>query len=151
MRWLRCFGLIWTKHALALLCAAGAACRPRDPAKLREDVLAMRRKMVDAHAGKSELFDLKHDPGGLVDVEFIVQYLVLAHSQAQPRLLGNLGNIALLRIAGELGLIDPGQAKAAGNAYRDTARIDESLSKRSLEVVSILDRFFADPEGTPGK
>ena len=59
----------------------------------------MRRKMRDAHGNKGELFDLKHDTGGLVDVEFLIQYLVLGHSHDHPRLTGNLGNIALLRIA----------------------------------------------------
>jgi glutamate-ammonia-ligase adenylyltransferase len=43
----------------------------------------MRQKMMDSHATRGDLretvFDLKHDPGGLVDVEFIVQYLVLGY------------------------------------------------------------------------
>jgi glutamate-ammonia-ligase adenylyltransferase len=47
-------------------------------------VIAMREKMADAHANKSALFDLKHDRGGLIDVEFIVQYLVLGHAHATP-------------------------------------------------------------------
>ena len=50
------------------------------------------------------LFDLKHDAGGMVDVEFAVQFLVLAHSRtSMRRSRANVGNIALLRIAGELG------------------------------------------------
>ncbi|THF55613.1 bifunctional [glutamate--ammonia ligase]-adenylyl-L-tyrosine phosphorylase/[glutamate--ammonia-ligase] adenylyltransferase [Pseudothauera rhizosphaerae] len=91
---------------------------PRDLAELRREVLEMRQKMRDAHAGKSELFDLKHDDGGLVDVEFLVQYLVLGHAHAHPQLTGNLGNIALLRIAGELGLIPADLAAACGDSYR---------------------------------
>lgn len=86
----------------------------------------MRRKMRDAHGSKGELFDLKHDAGGLIDVEFLIQYLVLGHSHDHPQLTGNLGNIALLRIAGELGLIDPGQARAAGNAYREYRRLQHA-------------------------
>ncbi|MDD3528669.1 MAG: bifunctional [glutamate--ammonia ligase]-adenylyl-L-tyrosine phosphorylase/[glutamate--ammonia-ligase] adenylyltransferase, partial [Gallionellaceae bacterium] len=77
---------------------------PRDPDALRADVLAMRRKMHDGHPNSSALFDLKHDPGGLVDVEFAVQYLVLANSARHPELTANRGNIALLGIAGALGL-----------------------------------------------
>jgi glutamate-ammonia-ligase adenylyltransferase len=80
-------------------------CMKRDLDTLRAEVLAMRRKMRDAHGSKGELFDLKHDAGGLIDVEFLIQYLVLGHSHDHPQLTGNLGNIALLRIAGELGLI----------------------------------------------
>ncbi len=101
--------------------------QPRDLAKLGEEVVAMRRKMVDAHASKSETgFGLKHDPGGIIDVEFIVQYLILGHAHRHAELTGNLGNIALLRIAGELGLIDPAQAKAAGNAYREFRRLQHA-------------------------
>lgn len=90
----------------------------RELEPLRQEVLSMRAKMRDAHAGKSELFDLKHDSGGLVDVEFLVQYLVLGHAHAHPELTGNLGNIALLRIAGELGLIPAGLAARCGDSYR---------------------------------
>jgi glutamate-ammonia-ligase adenylyltransferase len=75
----------------------------------------MRQKMVDAHASKSETeFDLKHDPGGIIDVEFIVQYLVLGYASQHPSLTGNLGNIALLRMAAELGLIEPQQGRSSG-------------------------------------
>ena len=101
--------------------------QPRDLAKLKEEVVAMRQKMVDAHGSKSETgFALKHDPGGIIDVEFIVQYLILGYAHRHAELTGNLGNIALLRIAGELGLIDPGQAKAAGNAYREYRRLQHA-------------------------
>lgn len=98
-------------------------CLRRDPAALRAEVLAMRQKMMDAHANKSPLFDLKHDRGGLVDVEFIIQFLVLGYAADYPRLTGNLGNIALLGIAGELGLIPADLARCAGDAYRDFRRL----------------------------
>jgi glutamate-ammonia-ligase adenylyltransferase len=101
--------------------------QPRELAKLREEVVTMRQKMYDAHASKSDThFGLKHDPGGIIDVEFIVQYLVLGHAHRHASLTGNLGNIALLRMAGELGLIDPAQAAAAGNAYREYRRLQHA-------------------------
>lgn len=101
--------------------------QPRDLAQLRTEVLAMRQKMLDAHALNSPTeFDLKHDSGGIVDVEFIVQYLILGHAHVHGQLTGNLGNIALLRIAGELGLIPPEQASAAGNAYREYRRLQHA-------------------------
>ena len=103
----------------------------RDLAKLREEVLAMRLKMVDAHGTKGDererVFDLKHDPGGLVDVEFMVQYLVLGYSHQFPELTGNLGNIALLKIAADLGLIPPDLAETVRNAYRDYRRMQHEL------------------------
>ncbi len=113
--------------------------QPRDLAKLREEVVAMRQKMVDAHALNDEThFKLKHDWGGIIDVEFIVQYLVLGYACRHPELTGNLGNIALLRMAGELGLIDPAQAAAAGNAYREYRRLQHAKRLSSTPKAPIL-------------
>jgi glutamate-ammonia-ligase adenylyltransferase len=110
---------------------------PRDPAELAADVLAMRRRMRDGHPNRSGLFDLKHDRGGMVDLEFIVQFLVLAHAHAQPRLLGNLGNIALLRIAGELGLVDVRLAGEAGDAYRRFRKLQHELRLNNAEFARV--------------
>ena len=73
------------------------------------------------------MFDLKHDPGGLVDVEFIVQYLVLGFSHAHHELTGNKGNIALLRMAADAGLIPSELAETVRNAYRDYRRMQHFL------------------------
>jgi glutamate-ammonia-ligase adenylyltransferase len=106
-------------------------CQKRDPAKLREDVLAMRQKMLDAHATSEDqrhvMFDLKHDPGGLVDVEFVVQALVLGHAWEHAELTANRGNIFLLRLAAETGLIPESQARSVGNAYREYRRMQHAL------------------------
>ena len=102
--------------------------QPRDLAKLREEVLVMRQRMLDNHASNSdEFFDLKQDPGGLIDVEFIVQYLVLGYAHAHERLCANLGNIALLGIAAELGLIPPTLADPARDAYREFRRLQHAM------------------------
>jgi glutamate-ammonia-ligase adenylyltransferase len=111
--------------------------RPRDRALLAAEVLKMRKRMHDGHPNRSGLFDLKHDDGGMVDVEFIVQYLVLAHAHDEARLLGNLGNIALLRIAGELGLIDAALARAVGNAYREYRRLQHRLRLNGAEFARV--------------
>ena len=99
----------------------------RDLAKLREEVLAMRERMADGHPNKTDLFDLKHDKGGLVDVEFMVQYLVLGYAHEHPSLCGNLGNIALLHMAGELGLIPTEQASTVADTYREYRRLQHGL------------------------
>ncbi|SUB32248.1 bifunctional glutamine-synthetase adenylyltransferase/deadenyltransferase [Neisseria gonorrhoeae] len=54
----------------------------------------------------------------MVDVEFIVQYLILAHARQYPQLLDNYGNIALLNIAADCGLIDKTLAGQSRTAYR---------------------------------
>jgi glutamate-ammonia-ligase adenylyltransferase len=90
----------------------------RDIDRLRLEVLEMRRKVHAGHLNPGPDFDLKHDAGGMVDIEFIVQFLVLAFSCTHPLMIGNLGNIALLRIAGEVGLIQASIAQEVGDAYR---------------------------------
>ena len=92
--------------------------QPRELEKLRDDVVAMRHKMSAAHANKGEDFELKHDPGGLIDVEFIIQYLVLGHAHRYPDLARNLGNIALLHMCGDLGLIPADLAARCSDSYR---------------------------------
>ena len=90
----------------------------RNIEQLRSEILEMRRKVHAGHPNANPEFDLKHDAGGMVDIEFIVQFLVLAYAHQHPKLIGNLGNIALLQIAGEIGLIAPEAAQSVGDAYR---------------------------------
>ncbi|MGB3816735.1 bifunctional [glutamate--ammonia ligase]-adenylyl-L-tyrosine phosphorylase/[glutamate--ammonia-ligase] adenylyltransferase [Achromobacter pulmonis] len=110
---------------------------PRDTAKLREEVLAMREKINAGHPNNTEKFDLKHDAGGMVDVEFVTQYLVLCHAGSHPVLVRNLGNITLLRLAGEAGLIDPGLATRAGDAYRTLRRVQHQLRMQGVEKARV--------------
>ena len=95
----------------------------RDQAALAQEIVAMREKLRAAHSVKPDLFDVKHSAGGMVDVEFAVQYLVLAHARQHPVLLGNVGNIALLLHAEQAGLLPTGVGQAAGSAYRELRRI----------------------------
>ncbi|MGA7951645.1 MAG: bifunctional glutamine synthetase adenylyltransferase/deadenyltransferase, partial [Thiobacillaceae bacterium] len=99
---------------------------PTEQARLKEEVINMRQKMRDGHPNTSGLFDLKHDPGGIVDVEFCVQYLVLAHARAYPRLLANVGNIALLKRCGEAGLLPAELASASADAYRELRKLQHA-------------------------
>ena len=92
--------------------------QPRDIDQLRLEILEMRRKVHAGHPNANVDFDLKHDAGGMVDIEFIVQFLVLAYAHKYPQLIGNLGNIALLRIASDVGLISQEAAQSVGDAYR---------------------------------
>jgi glutamate-ammonia-ligase adenylyltransferase len=108
---------------------------PRDLPALAAEIRAMRQRLRDAHPVRADRFDLKHSPGGMIDVEFVVQYLVLAHSARFPALRENAGNIALLQRAQAAGLLPPGLGEAAANAYRQLrqwqhrARLDEASSQ----------------------
>jgi len=165
-RYQRSSAWIWEHQALtrARFCAGDAAIGARFEAireevlrqdrsgrepELREEVVKMRKRMHDAHPSLSERFDLKHNDGGMIDIEFIVQYLVLRHAYQHPQLTANKGNIALLRMCGELGLIDPALAKGAADAYRlmrklqhqvrlqgqDNARVDPALVASHADTV----------------
>ncbi|MDO4683092.1 MAG: bifunctional [glutamate--ammonia ligase]-adenylyl-L-tyrosine phosphorylase/[glutamate--ammonia-ligase] adenylyltransferase [Lautropia sp.] len=99
----------------------------RDRTRLASDIREMRQKMHDGHPNDSGLFDLKHDPGSMVDIEFMVQYLVLAWSAHFPELMDNRGNIELLRRAGTAGLIEAGLARAVADAYRRYRQLQHEI------------------------
>jgi glutamate-ammonia-ligase adenylyltransferase len=107
-------------------------CQPRDLAALRNEILEMRRKMHDGHPNGSGLFDIKHDSGGMVDIEFIVQYLVLAYAHQYPQLTANIGNLALLKLAGELGLIPIELAEQTRTLYRTLRQTQHRMRLNDL-------------------
>lgn len=102
-------------------------CRPRELATLGREILSMRDKMRDAHPNASGLFDLKHDRGGIVDVEFVVQFLVLGHAQRHAGLTANIGNLALLKLAAGLDLLPDDLADGAHAAYREFRRLQHAM------------------------
>jgi glutamate-ammonia-ligase adenylyltransferase len=116
----------------------------RDPIALRDEVVHMRERLREAHACGPHQFDIKHSPGGMIDVEFAVQYLILAHSHRHPELLDNKGNIALLDRAEAAGLLPAGVGHAAGQAYRELrriqhrARLDDAPTKLSDERLALI-------------
>ena len=116
----------------------------RDPDSLRDEVLGMRQRMRDAHPSPAGHFDLKHGLGGMIDIEFAVQYLVLAHSHAHPELLDNKGNIALLQRAEAAGLLPTTVGAQAAQAYRALraaqhhARLNEASTTLAPEAQSAL-------------
>lgn len=109
---------------------------PREPALLRAEIIAMRERLRAAHPASGALFDVKHGAGGMVDVEFSVQYLVLAHSAAHPGLRENKGNIALLVRAEDAGLLPAGVGRAAADAYRHLRHVQHRarLNEESTRV-----------------
>ncbi|PTE01339.1 bifunctional [glutamate--ammonia ligase]-adenylyl-L-tyrosine phosphorylase/[glutamate--ammonia-ligase] adenylyltransferase [Pandoraea apista] len=110
---------------------------PREALPLAQEIVAMRRKVLEGHPNPGKLFDLKHDRGGMVDIEFTVQYLVLLYSGAHPALLRNAGNIALLREAAQLGLIDAKLADDAAAAYRTYRKRQHKLRLDGVEAARV--------------
>ncbi|WP_369584566.1 bifunctional [glutamate--ammonia ligase]-adenylyl-L-tyrosine phosphorylase/[glutamate--ammonia-ligase] adenylyltransferase [Kingella oralis] len=116
--------------------------QPRNIGSLKSDILAMRHKITATHPADNQ--NVKYARGGVVDVEFIVQYLVLAHSHEAPELLENYGNIALLGMAAQRGFIPPAQAAAAQNAYRRYRQIQHNKKLRDLARAAVNEALLAD-------
>jgi [glutamine synthetase] adenylyltransferase / [glutamine synthetase]-adenylyl-L-tyrosine phosphorylase len=116
-------------------------CAPRERAALRDEILAMRQRVAAAHRSPADSFDVKHSAGGMVDVEFAVQYLVLLYAHAHADLLHNSGNMALLHTAERLGLLPTGLGQSAASAYaqlrqkQHSARLDERSTRFTLEEI----------------
>jgi glutamate-ammonia-ligase adenylyltransferase len=88
----------------------------RETAPLAGDVAAMRARIFREH-GKRDPFELKHHPGGVVTLEFLAQYLVLAHAAMQPSLLHRTTEEVFVE-AGRLGLLDAAEAATLVRALR---------------------------------
>ena len=143
---------VWEHQALtrARFCAGDAAIgerfeaireevlrQKRDEAELKREVQAMRKKLHDAHPNRSQLFDLKHDAGGMIDIEFIVQTLVLQHACKYPQLTADIGNIALLKLCGELGLIDRELSIEVSDAYRKFRKLQHQIRLQGEEQARV--------------
>lgn len=111
--------------------------RKRELRSLKSEILGMREKMHAAHPNKSGLFDLKHDRGGMIDIEFAVQYLVLGFAAKFPDLTGNLGNIALLKMSAEHGLVPMDLAEKARSAYREYRRLQHALRLNGAQYARV--------------
>lgn len=128
----------------------------RDDNGLRSDILSMRQKMLASHPPVEA--QVKHARGGIIDVEFIVQYLILSQSHHCPELLENYGNIALLKMAAERGLIDAETARLTRRAYRhyrkqqhrnklydgETTLVDDTLLAHYAAVKRLWQAVFGE-------
>jgi glutamate-ammonia-ligase adenylyltransferase len=91
-------------------------CRQRDPAVIAADVAEM-RQAIAREKGEKERWDLKYAAGGLIDLEFIAQYLQLVHAAATPELL-DTSTARVLDKAWRLGLLPAEEAEVLRPAVR---------------------------------
>ena len=109
--------------------------------ELKHEIIAMREKMFPTHPPHNE--NVKYARGGVVDVEFIVQYLVLSQAAHCPELLENYGNIALLKMAAERGLIDSELARLSRRAYRYYRKQQHNTKLRDADKAEVNDELLA--------
>ncbi|MFY8274292.1 bifunctional [glutamate--ammonia ligase]-adenylyl-L-tyrosine phosphorylase/[glutamate--ammonia-ligase] adenylyltransferase [Pseudoalteromonas sp. SSDWG2] len=112
--------------------------QPRDTEKLREDVVQMREKMRQ-HLSKDSpmMFDLKQGAGGMTDIEFITQYLVLAYAHHYPQLVTYSDNIRILEAAAQCGCISEQQAQELIYAYCHYRGLYHVLSLRNQDKLMV--------------
>jgi [glutamine synthetase] adenylyltransferase / [glutamine synthetase]-adenylyl-L-tyrosine phosphorylase len=92
---------------------------PRDVVKLQNEVVEMREKMrTNLDKSNPQQFDLKQGLGGIVDIEFMVQYAVLRWAHEHPQLLAWSDNIRLLEALAKLGLLDNQAAERLMGIYK---------------------------------
>lgn len=141
--------------------------RARDLEQLRKDVADMRRKMREqlgseakAKSKNTALFNLKQDAGGIVDIEFMVQYAALAWASKSPDIIRYTDNIRILGSLEEAGLLDADSVAhliAAYKAYRSTGHSlalqrqeavlegDNHFTEERAQVTAIWDRVIGHP------
>jgi len=133
--------------------------RDRDKATLQQDVVKMRLKMRDnLSKGSALLFDIKQDIGGIADIEFIAQYLVLANSHQYPLLTQYSDKIRIFEALSSHGLLTTEASKCLESIYcqyRNTGHrfalqnkpniiaIDVFEKEREM-VINIWDQLFGD-------
>lgn len=116
--------------------------RPRDPNALRADIVAMRERMrKELLKPKAGHFDLKQDQGGMVDIEFLVQYLVLLNAQQYPELVRWSDNVRQLQALSENGIVNENMAYFLRHAYLVYRATTHRLNLQDQAVRIAGDRF----------
>ncbi len=97
--------------------------RPRERAIIASDVAEMRRAIA-LEKGEGDVWDLKYAAGGMIDIEFIAQYLQLVHAASRPDIL-DVSTLQVLDNAARLGLL----SQSAGEVLRPAARLYHDLTQ----------------------
>ncbi len=112
--------------------------------QLREDILAMRERMRTEHGKPREgQFDLKHDRGGIADIEFLAQYWVLRHVCERPPLAEFSDTIRQLESVGSAALVDHRVIDRLVDAYRACRSASHHLSLEQHSAVVDAGEFAA--------
>lgn len=117
---------------------------PHDDADLKQQVLDMRDRMKNVYRYVEGEFDLKKSLGGMIDIEFIVQYLILKHAHTYPVLLKNAGNVSILNSCSKAGLIPEDLAKATGEAYLTLRK-----AQHAIRLQGVADAKVSEAQMSP--
>lgn len=108
-------------------------CQSRETEEVRSSIRDMRNKMLDSIHDKSEgEFDIKKDIGGLIDIEFVVQYLVLCHANDYPQICEYTDNIRILDACAAVGVLELTVVNELKEIYLKYRKYLHQLSLRLL-------------------
>ncbi|MCP4757090.1 MAG: bifunctional [glutamate--ammonia ligase]-adenylyl-L-tyrosine phosphorylase/[glutamate--ammonia-ligase] adenylyltransferase [Proteobacteria bacterium] len=121
--------------------------QPRDKETLREEIRSMRARMRKEH-GQTEpgLFDIKRGRGGIVDIEFLVQYLVLLHAHENDEFARWTDNVRLIGTLNKTRILENETANLLRGAYLNYRSQVHKLSLQEKSAVVALDHFGDLPE-----
>jgi glutamate-ammonia-ligase adenylyltransferase len=110
-------------------------CQARDPQVVKQEVVTMRQKMWEnLSSKKSEVFDIKKDPGGITDIEFIVQGLILMHAAQYPSLVEWSDNIRQLESLQKADVLPAHEAQQLADIYREMRSCIHTRSLQELDA-----------------
>ena len=117
-------------------------CKPREEKELKTEVREMREKMR-THLGTTEQhrFNLKIDEGGIGDIEFLSQYLVLNYAHQYPKMTTWSDNVRILELAANYQIMDSQEAEQLTRAYIDMRNEIHQLSLQLLPS-TVDDSYF---------
>ncbi|MEK6750484.1 MAG: bifunctional [glutamate--ammonia ligase]-adenylyl-L-tyrosine phosphorylase/[glutamate--ammonia-ligase] adenylyltransferase [Pseudomonadota bacterium] len=115
--------------------------RTRDPATLRTEVRDMRERMRKEMDKNPARFDLKHGRGGVVDIEFMVQYWVLREAQRAPQVAHYTDNIRQIEAVAAAGVLDADTATRLADIYRLYRKEIHTLTLQEAAAVVSADQF----------
>lgn len=120
-------------------------CQPREGETLKTAVREMREKMR-AHLGNKhrDRFDIKADEGGITDIEFITQYLVLRYAATRPDLTRWPDNVRILALMAEDNILPEEEARALTHAYVTLRDELHHLALQTMPGHVALDRFVEE-------
>ena len=122
-------------------------CLPRDEATLKKSVVDMREKMRDHLGGKkADRFMLKQDAGGITDVEFLAQYLVLRYSHERPKLTRWCDNVRIFESLLSQGIMDEQQGMALTHAYTTLRDEIHHRNLLNLDADVAIEKFEMERE-----
>jgi len=122
-------------------------CQPRERQNLQKWIIEMRKKMHQSLAKKQTgMFDIKQSIGGMIDIEFIVQYLILLHAREYPEIVEFSDNIRLINSLQNKKIITPEIENNLAEIYKLYRTCIHHQSLQELPPITTIDTFFKEQQ-----